>query len=88
MKTIHIKIYGHVQGVGFRYYTTYYANQFDISGTVQNVYDFVEIYATGEHTTLTAFTEKVIHGASPMSRVSSYEINELPYQSFNNFRTL
>lgn len=86
MKTIHIKIYGRVQGVGFRFFTQQIAQQYNVTGTVQNVSDFVEIYASDGN--LDAFTEKVVRGASPMSRVYSYEINEIPYVQFDNFKTI
>ncbi|MFC6117677.1 acylphosphatase [Macrococcoides bohemicum] len=88
MKTIHIKVFGRVQGVGFRYFTAQHANDNNITGTVQNVDDYVEIYATGESSKLDIFTEKVIRGASPMSRVQSYEINNIPEQQFKHFKTI
>ncbi|MBC9873401.1 acylphosphatase [Macrococcoides bohemicum] len=88
MKTIHIKVFGRVQGVGFRYFTAQHAKDNNITGTVQNVDDYVEIYATGESSKLDIFTEKVIRGASPTSRVQSYEINDIPKQQFKHFKTI
>ncbi|TDM42404.1 acylphosphatase [Macrococcoides goetzii] len=88
MKTIQIKVFGRVQGVGFRYFTAQHAKDNNITGTVQNVDDYVEIYATGENSNLDTFTDKVIHGASPMSRVQSYEINDIPEQQFKQFKTI
>ena len=88
MKTIHIKVYGRVQGVGFRYFTSQHAKDNNITGTVQNVDDYVEIYATGQSTDIEVFTEKIIRGASPMSRVASYEINDLSEQHYQHFKTI
>lgn len=88
MKTIQIKVFGRVQGVGFRYFTAQHAKDNNITGTVQNVDDYVEIYATGENSDLDTFTDKVIRGASPMSLVQSYEINDLPEQQFKQFKTI
>lgn len=88
MKTIQIKVFGRVQGVGFRYFTAQHAKDNNITGTVQNVDDYVEIYATGENSDLDTFTDKVIRGASPMSRVQSYEINDIPEQQFKQFKTI
>ena len=45
MKQKHLQVFGTVQGVGFRYYTQRLANKYNILGTVQNVDDYVEIYA-------------------------------------------
>ena len=47
MERKHIKVFGVVQGVGFRYYTQRIAQSHQIVGTVQNVEDYVEIYAQG-----------------------------------------
>ncbi|MCU7556691.1 acylphosphatase [Macrococcus capreoli] len=88
MKSLHLKVYGHVQGVGFRFYTVQHAIKFNVTGTVQNVNDYVEIFATGSESALNHFTENVLRGASPMSRVASYEIIEIPLQTFNQFKSI
>ena len=56
--------------MGFRYYTERIANQYHIKGTVQNVDDYVEIYAQGEDKELEQFIQSVIKGASPASSVT------------------
>lgn len=88
MKSLHIKVYGHVQGVGFRFYTQQLANKYNITGTVQNVNDYVEIFATGDNQSLETFSDKVIRGASPISRVGSYEMIEIPLQEHKRFKTI
>ncbi|QCT74835.1 acylphosphatase [Macrococcoides canis] len=87
MKTIHIKVFGKVQGVGFRYFTEKLAKQYHITGTVQNVKDYVEIYATGSDALLN-FEKAVVNGASPMSKVESYTSEEISLKQFDRFTTL
>ena len=38
MQRKYIQVFGTVQGVGFRFYTQRIAHQFNIKGTVQNVF--------------------------------------------------
>lgn len=45
----HIFFYGHVQGVGFRYYAVQKANQLGLTGWVKNLYDgSVEMEVEGQ----------------------------------------
>ncbi|WP_414054936.1 acylphosphatase [Macrococcus equi] len=88
MKTIHIKVFGQVQGVGFRFYTQQFAHQLEVTGTVQNIDDYVEIFATGNNDNLTKFSDKVLKGASPMSHVTSYELSEIPLKIYKQFKTI
>ncbi|EGQ3896772.1 acylphosphatase [Staphylococcus pseudintermedius] len=89
MKHYLIRVYGRVQGVGFRYFTERLALKYQIKGTVKNVEDvedYVEVHAQGDDASLESFTQGVINGASPASRVETYTIDELeisePYQNF------
>lgn len=89
MERKHIQVFGTVQGVGFRYYTERIANQYHIQGTVQNVEDYVEIYAQGEDKELEQFIQTVIKGASPASSVSDYNIKTLDTDdSLTEFKTI
>lgn len=72
-----IRVYGRVQGVGFRYFTERLALKYHITGTVQNVNDYVEVVAQGEDKDLEAFTQAVIKGASPASSVTHHHIESL-----------
>ena len=49
MQRKHIQVFGTVQGVGFRFYTERIAREYNIKGTVQNVEDYVDIYAQGNN---------------------------------------
>ncbi|MCD8915152.1 MULTISPECIES: acylphosphatase [Staphylococcus] len=84
-----IQVFGQVQGVGFRYFTERLAQKYQISGTVQNVEQYVEVYAQGEEQNLEQFTQAVIEGASPASKVSDYKIEQLDTDSsLKGFRTI
>ncbi len=55
MRHIHLQVFGRVQGVGFRYFTQRIAMNYNIVGTVQNVDDYVEIYAQGDDADMEVF---------------------------------
>lgn len=78
MKAATIRVYGRVQGVGFRYYTEREARLRGISGFVQNKPDgSVYIEAEGEEEAMEAFIEWCRSGP-PWARVRNIEIVELP----------
>ncbi|GGG85357.1 acylphosphatase [Staphylococcus pragensis] len=88
MQHKHLQVFGTVQGVGFRYYTEKLAQKYNIVGTVQNVEDYVEIYAQGKEADLEQFINAVINGASPASSVDNYTIedvhNDKQYSEFQS----
>lgn len=89
MERKHMKVYGTVQGVGFRYYTQKLAKKYGVVGTVQNVQDYVEIYAQGDAETLNQFVEAVSQGASPASKVEDVDIEALDVdESLKKFKTI
>ncbi|MBF7024203.1 acylphosphatase [Staphylococcus kloosii] len=89
MQRKHIKVFGIVQGVGFRFYTERIALKYNITGTVQNVEDYVDIYAQGDEEDIAAFTEAVIKGASPSSQVDDYSIEDLDIDhDLKKFKTI
>ena len=85
MQRKHIKIYGIVQGV----YTQRIAHKFKITGTVQNIEDYVDIYAQGNEEQLNQFIASVTTGASPASHVDDYEIETLEIDNqLKEFKTI
>lgn len=89
MQRKHIKVFGMVQGVGFRYYTEKIAQKHNIVGTVENIDNYVDIYAQGNEPSLTEFINAVTEGASSASHVEDYTIEALDYdQSLKKFRTI
>ncbi|UMT74569.1 acylphosphatase [Staphylococcus roterodami] len=89
MKHVLLQVFGRVQGVGFRYFTKRIAMKYNIVGTVQNVDDYVEIYAQGDEEDIDRFIQSVIDGASPASDVTSHHVEELELnQTLSDFRTI
>lgn len=78
MITRQIRVWGRVQGVGFRFFTQQLAIQLDICGTVQNKMDgSVFVVAQGEEKAVTRFIERVKASVSPYGRVDRYEEGKL-----------
>ncbi|MDM7883125.1 acylphosphatase [Staphylococcus borealis] len=89
MKQKHLQVFGTVQGVGFRYFTQRLANKYHVKGTVQNVDDYVEIYAIGNDDNIGQFINAVINGASPASHVTHYELEETNLsEDFTDFKSI
>jgi len=60
---LRIRITGHVQGVGFRYFVENLAHKHTIVGFVKNNHDgALEIDAEGMQTDVTNFLEEIKHG--------------------------
>lgn len=85
MKHFKIYVYGHVQGVGFRYFVKVIAERYNICGWVRNLDDgSVEIDSEGMAANMNAFLESVNLG----NRYSSVEyIDTFPLNTFDNFRS-
>lgn len=78
MKAAIIRVYGRVQGVGFRYYTEREAKRLGISGYVQNKPDgSVYIEAEGDEAAMKDFVEWCRSGP-PWARVRNLEFTEVP----------
>ena len=59
MKTVNIHVYGIVQGVGFRPFTSVSAEKFGIRGTVANKGSYVEIIAQGTEAAVCSFVDEI-----------------------------
>lgn len=81
-----IKIYGKVQGVGFRFYTNKKAKELEIKGFVKNKPDgSVYIEAEGQEENLLLFINWCNDG--PMwARVSKVESQFIPFTGFEDFQ--
>ena len=84
---MHIKVRGHVQGVGFRAHVEYAARQLNLAGWVRNVgYDLVEALAEGEKQKLQTL-EAAVRNGPPGSRVTHAEVEWLEATGeFEGFR--
>ena len=81
-----IKVYGRVQGVGFRFYTNKKAVELNISGYVQNKPDgSVYIEAEGDETNLLTFIDWCNIGPQ-WARVSNVETQFVPPINFVSFQ--
>lgn len=80
-----IRVYGKVQGVGFRYYTQKKAMELDITGFVQNRPDgSVYIEAEGEEEKLDAFILWCNEGPG-WARVTNVKVQQTPPFGYNDF---
>lgn len=86
-KRVHIFVEGHVQGVGFRYYTKDSALRYGIVGWVRNTYkNEVEICAEGSADQIEKFLIAVRHGP-PSSIVLNLRLKwEEPIGDFKSFK--
>lgn len=80
-----IRVFGKVQGVGFRYYTQKKASELDITGFVQNRPDgSVYIEAEGEEEKLDAFILWCNNGPA-WARISNVQVQQTPPFGYNDF---
>ena len=81
MVEAHLIITGRVQGVGFRYYATRYAENIGIRGYVKNLADgSVEILAEGEEEQIEQFKDRLEKG-SGYARIDDISITFKPYEA-------
>lgn len=72
---IKARVFGHVQGVGFRYSTTELAKKMDVSGIVRNENDgSVYVEAIGDEETMEEFIIELAKGPSPSAQVDQVEV--------------
>ncbi len=81
-----IRVYGRVQGIGFRWHTAREANRLGVGGWVRNRRDgSVEIHAEGEESAVLALQEWA--GSGPSSaRVERIEAESCPLENPQGFR--
>ncbi|PRX29791.1 acylphosphatase [Orenia metallireducens] len=83
----HLYISGHVQGVGFRWYTNQQANNLGITGWVKNLNDGrVEAVLVGDKLKVNKMIDLIKQG-SPLSEVEDLEIIDEEFQDeFSKFK--
>ncbi len=85
LKSYEIKIFGKVQGVGFRFYTHKKAVELELKGFVQNKPDgSVYIEAEGEEENLEQFILWCNDGPA-WARVSEVQSQETPFIGYKEF---
>lgn len=85
-KALRVKVFGMVQGVGFRYFTLRRAQHYRLSGYVKNLPDrTVEAYAEGDEEILQQFLADLRQGPSG-SQVDDMKVEWLAYGGkYNGF---
>lgn len=85
-KQIHAYFSGKVQGVGFRYRCTQYADQLELKGWVRNLPDKrVELLAEGDSKNVNVLLERL----QERFEVNSLELASLPYSGeFRRFEVI
>jgi acylphosphatase len=85
-KSYRITVYGKVQNVGFRFYTSRTAMEFNISGFVMNEPDgSVYIEAEGDADAVDLFISWCRRGPQ-YARVDRFDIQEQPLMNYKGFR--
>ena len=84
-KTNVIRVYGIVQGVGFRPFVSRIADRAGITGSVANKGSYVEIYATGTQEQLDRFLDDLEKQPPERSTVLKTDISPIAYRSFERF---
>ncbi len=85
MKCFAIKVYGKVQGVGFRFYTQKTALKLGVKGFVKNERDgSVYIEAKAKADVMEIFVEWAKKGPE-WARVDKVSLQDLPMQNFDDF---
>jgi len=85
-KGIHARVYGRVQGVGFRYSTYMQAKKIGLAGYVRNMSDgSVEVVAEGDENTINKFISWLKKGPIG-SRVDNVELKSIAaIATYRNF---
>lgn len=88
MKRIHAIVSGVVQGVGFRFFTRYMAERFELNGFVRNRADgTVELEAEGPEEAISAFLKGLEADQPRAVHISGIKVEEIPAtEDFGGFR--
>ncbi|WP_164218561.1 acylphosphatase [Virgibacillus sp. YIM 98842] len=78
MRYVKVKVQGHVQGVGFRYFTRKIAIKYDIAGWVKNKNDgSVVMEARGDEADIAHFLAEIRKGPSRFAEVQEMNVIDL-----------
>ena len=83
---LNIKVFGIVQGVGFRPFVKRIADDNKILGSVANRGSYVEISAQGADFDLENFIDDLKTKNPPRSTILKVDINALPDKNFSDFQ--
>ena len=84
-----IKVFGIVQGVGFRPFIKNLADSFFICGTVANKGSYVEIFAQTSEDILKKFVEEIQKNSPPRSKILKIDVKKFPAEKIcTNFEII
>lgn len=83
--TIIIKVYGIVQGVGFRPTIARHAKALNVTGTIANKGPYVEIIASGSKEILDAFVKKIKKEPPRRAEIIKMDVRKSEERSFDAF---
>ena len=88
--TLNIKVFGIVQGVGFRPFISRIADAFSVTGSVANKGSYVEIFAQGSPENLKNFLSAITEKAPPRSAILKIDANEIEdiFKKYKSFHIL
>ena len=82
---LHIKVFGIVQGVGFRPFVSRIADANQIRGSVANKGSYVEIFAAGERASLEQFLDDLENAAPERSNILKIDVKDDIDRGFSQF---
>ncbi len=85
METLLLKVYGRVQGVGFRPFIYKLAKELDLKGYVLNTSSCVEIALQGEKNSIEKFIQNIKEKAPPLSKIEKIEITLIFDDKYEDF---
>jgi hydrogenase maturation protein HypF len=83
--TLEIRVYGIVQGVGFRPTIARHAKKLNVTGTIANKGPYVEMIASGEKEVLDAFVKMIQEEPPRRAEIIKMEVKEIKEQIFDDF---
>ncbi len=88
MKRLRIRVFGIVQGVGFRPFVSRAAASAKITGSVCNKGPYVEIFAQGTESRLEQFMHSLKHEAPERSAILKIAVAEIPAERCETFEII
>lgn len=80
-----IRVYGIVQGVGFRPFVSRTADRIGVTGSVANKGSYVEIYVRGDDGRQREFREALEHEAPERSAILKIDVHDCEDRAFSGF---
>ena len=88
MKTVKIKVWGIVQGVGFRPFVAKLADRYEMKGEVLNIGGLVETLLTDTHNRIQIFLEALRREKPLPAEIVHIRSEEVEYRDFSGFTIL